>query len=43
MYACMFLVYNSVFIYVLSICREDLRTANLIAAEAVTCLVIDRE
>lgn len=23
--------------------REDVRTANVIAAEAVTCLVIDRE
>lgn len=23
--------------------REDIRTANVIAAEAVTCLVIDRE
>lgn len=25
------------------VCREDIRTANVIAAEEVTCLVIDRE
>uniref|UniRef100_F7G5B2 cGMP-dependent protein kinase n=1 Tax=Ornithorhynchus anatinus TaxID=9258 RepID=F7G5B2_ORNAN len=25
------------------LCREDVRTANVIAAEAVTCLVIDRD
>lgn len=27
----------------MSLSREDIRTANVIAAEAVTCLVIDRE
>lgn len=29
--------------YSLCLRREDIRTANVIAAEAVTCLVIDRE
>ena len=30
-------------VFILFVSREDVRTANVIAAEAVTCLVIDRE
>lgn len=30
-------------IMIFSVCREDVRTVNVIAAGEVTCLVIDRE
>lgn len=33
----------SLIVCIISLSREDIRTANVIAAEAVTCLVIDRE